>query len=114
MRIDHYSFGSITIDGKEYSSDVIIYSERVDSSWWRQEGHNLEPADLTDIVKAKPDILIVGTGFYGVMSVPEETLSFLKSHGLEVQVMPTKKAVELFNDVQGKAKSCVAALHLTC
>jgi hypothetical protein len=37
--IDKYSFGSITIDGRTYDTDVIIYPERIDDRWWRKEGH---------------------------------------------------------------------------
>lgn len=113
MIIEHYSFGSITIDGKTYTSDVIIYPGRVDSSWWRKEGHNLQAVDLTDAVKAKPQILVVGTGASGVMRVPKETISHLTSKGIEVHVERTDKAVELFNKLQ-KEKIVIAALHLTC
>ncbi|HBR22379.1 MAG TPA: hypothetical protein DD713_07445 [Nitrospiraceae bacterium] len=116
MKISHYSFGKITVDGKDYTSDVIIYPDRVDSKWWRKEGHYLQPADLTDIINAKPDILIIGAGASGVMKVPEETLKFIKSKGIEVSAAVTGKAVELFNKLQaGKPdKIIITALHLTC
>lgn len=116
MHIDGYSFGRIVIDKKTYTSDVIIYPNRVDSSWWRKEGHYLQPADLTDIINAKPDVLIIGTGASGVMKVPEETLKFIKSKGIEVYLETTGKAVELFNKLQSEnsGKRIVAALHLTC
>jgi len=113
MRIEHYSFGKITIDGKVYTSDVIIYPDRVDASWWRKEGHYLQKADLADIVAAKPELLIVGTGAHGVMAVPEGTISFLESHNISVLVEKTDKAVELFNN-QPQGKKVIAALHLTC
>jgi hypothetical protein len=113
MRIDNYSFGRITVDGKEYTSDVIIYPDRVDPSWWRKEGHYLQKADLTDIVAAKPDLLIVGTGAHGVMAVPRETITFLESHGIEVLTEKTEKAVEVFNQ-QPAGRRVIAALHLTC
>jgi len=32
MKIDSYSFGRIVIDGQVYTSDVIIYPDRVDAS----------------------------------------------------------------------------------
>ena len=54
MKIEHYSFGNITIDGQTYTSDVIIYPERVDASWWRKEGHNLQIEDLAGVIKAEP------------------------------------------------------------
>lgn len=113
MKIEHYSFGRITIDGKTYTSDVIIYPDKVDSSWWRKQGHSLQIEDLKYIVPSKPEILVVGTGHTGLMVVPEETMSYLKSKGIEVHVIRTEKATELFNKLQ-KDKKVIAALHLTC
>jgi hypothetical protein len=113
MKIERYSFGSITIDGRTYTSDVIIYPERVDASWWRKEGHNLYTSDLADVLKSKPEVLLIGTGSSGLMKVPKETLSHLESQGIEVHVSLTAKAVELFNKLQSDRK-IIAAFHLTC
>lgn len=113
MKIEHYSFGTITIDGKSYTSDVIIYPEKVDSSWWRKQGHALHIADLKEVIPAGPEILVIGTGYSGAMVVPEETLSYLKSKSIDVHIARTDKAVELFNRFQ-KDRKTIAALHLTC
>ena len=113
MKIDHYSFGKIVINGKTYTSDVIIYPDSVDSSWWRKEGHYPQPSDLGMVVSAKPDLLIIGTGYSGVMVVPEETILFIKSKGVELLVERTEKAVELYNNLS-KTRKVVAAFHLTC
>ncbi|MBI5206072.1 MAG: hypothetical protein HZA11_14255 [Nitrospirae bacterium] len=116
MHIDDYSFGRIVIDKKTYTSDVIIYPDRVDSSWWRKEGHYLQTVDLGNIISSKPDVLIIGTGHDGVMRVPDDTLSLIKSKGIEVHIGMTGRAVELYNQMQaGKSeKVIIAALHLTC
>ncbi|MEW6571163.1 MAG: MTH938/NDUFAF3 family protein [Nitrospirota bacterium] len=113
MKIEHYSFGKIVIDGKTYKSDVIIYPEKVDASWWRKEGHRLQIVDLTDVIEAKPEVLIVGTGYSGVMAVPRETISHLESKGIKVLVAHTEKAVEMFNR-PSRERRVIAALHLTC
>lgn len=113
MHIDDYSFGRIVIDGKTYTSDVIVYPERVDPSWWRQEGHYLRKEDLADVVAANPDVLIIGTGNSGVMTVPETTVTFLESRGIRVFAERTGRAVETFNKQQGAGK-VVGAFHLTC
>jgi hypothetical protein len=113
VRIGHYSFGRITIDRKTYTSDVIIYPESVDSSWWRKEGHSLHIVDLKDVIPANPEILVIGTGYSGAMVVPGETLSYIKSKGIDVHIARTAEAVELFNKFQ-KDKKTIAALHLTC
>jgi len=113
MKIEHYAFGKIVIDGKTYTSDVIIYPGRVDASWWREQGHYLQAVDLADIIGAKPDTLIVGTGYSGVMTVPEETIRFVGSKGIEIWVERTERAVELYNSPK-KGRTVIAALHLTC
>lgn len=113
MKVEHYSFGKIIIDGKSYTSDVIIYPEKVDSSWWRKHGHSLHIDDLKNVIAEKPELLIVGTGNSGLMVVPEETVSYVKSKGIEVNIARTDEAVKLFNRVQ-KEKRTIAALHLTC
>ncbi len=113
MEIQHYSFGRIIIDGVTYTSDVIIYPDKVDSSWWRKEGHSLHIVDLKNVINLKPEILVIGTGQSGLMVVPGETMSYLKGHNIEVYVSRTEKAVKLFNKHQ-KDSTTVAALHLTC
>jgi hypothetical protein len=117
--IESYEFGVLRIDGKEYHSDVIIYPEssrggcRVDGSWWRKEGHRLDRADLERVVKARPEVLVVGTGYYGRMEVPTETRELLKDAGIELYAEPTRQACEKYNQLKAVRK-VVAALHLTC
>lgn len=113
MKITHYSFGTITIDGQTFTSDVIIYPDRVESKWRRIEGHLLQIEDLADIMIAKPSVLVIGTGASGLMKVPGNTLEYLKSNGVEVHIHDTKKAVEIFNKISSD-KPAIAALHLTC
>lgn len=114
MKIDASSFGRIVIDGKEYTSDVIIYHDRVDASWLRKEGHRLQPGDITSALNAQPDILIIGTGHAGVLTVPKEIAAHITSLGIEVVVEKTPKAVELFNALLGTKTYAIAALHITC
>lgn len=113
MKINHYSFGKVIIDDKTYYSDVIIYPDHIDHSWWRREGHFLYPEDIEDAIRTMPEILVIGTGYSGGMRVPEDTLKFIKSKGIEeIYVDVTEKAIKLFNKI--KDRKVVAALHLTC
>jgi hypothetical protein len=75
MKIDSYSFGRIVIEGQAYTSDVVIYRDRVDASWWRKEGHRLHADDIAEALNAHPDVLIIGTGYEGVMAVPKEVMA---------------------------------------
>lgn len=114
MRVDDYRFGHITIAGESYDRDVIITPEGVKPNWWRKQGHRLDRGDLDAIVRAAPRILVVGTGYYGRMQVPEQTRAFLEAHNIQLQARPTAEAVEVFNRLQKEYAGIAAALHLTC
>ena len=111
--IDSYSFGSITVNGRRYTADVIIYPDRVDSSWWRKEGHNLCMEDLREVLRYQPEVLVIGKGKPGLMSVGNDLIEQLSQLGIEVRAAPTAKAVKLYNELSA-GKKAVAALHLTC
>lgn len=111
--IDSYEFGKICVDGKVYTQDIIIYPDHVESNWWRKSGHSLSREDITGIIANKPDLLIIGTGAYGVMRVPEDVRRWIEAQGIAVRIEPTGKAVKLFNELS-KEKRVVSALHLTC
>jgi len=113
VTIEDYAFGRIKIDGRTYTSDVIIFPDRVKDAWWRKEGHRLDPGDLTDAVAVSPAVLVIGTGGLGVMQVPEETMAWLRARGIDVRVAKTGEAVRIFNALAGTGQA-VAALHLTC
>ncbi len=114
MIIEEYSFGRIKVAGRVYTSDVIIYSDRVDSSWWRTDGHSLVPEDLAEVLLDPPAILVIGTGYLGRMAVPDKTFADLRARGIHALAAPTKDAVEEFNRLQRQRARVVAALHLTC
>jgi len=69
--------------------------------------------DLDDIMSAKPDVLIIGTGYYGRMWVPDETRRDLGEQGIKVRQAKTGDAVSGFNALQKKCTRIVAALRLT-
>jgi hypothetical protein len=113
MKIDSHSFGRITIDGRIYTRDVVIYPERVDDRWWRKEGHELCPQDLTEILDQAPEILVVGTGDLACMRILKETKALLEARGIQLIAFRTQKACDEYNRLSN-GKKIIAALHLTC
>lgn len=113
MDIQDYSFGKMVYGGTTYTSDLIIFPDRVMDSWWRNEGHLLQMPDLEEVIKEKPDVLIIGTGYMGVMRVPKELIKALEEQGMEVYAERSTKAVKRFN-ARDKTKKVAAAFHLTC
>jgi len=110
--IDSYRFGTIVVDGKKYTEDIIVFPDRI-ASWWRQAGHTVAVADVKEMAAAAPEILIIGTGAYGAVRVLPEVESFLSAKGIKLLALPTREACERYNRLRDK-HSVVAALHLTC
>jgi hypothetical protein len=115
MKIDDYASGShIRVAGKTYRQDLKIINGEIKDNWWRRQGHRLDPADIEDILKARPRTLVIGTGYAGRMRVPASTVSTISSHGIRVIAEPTQKAVQTFNRLAGTGDGVAGAFHLTC
>lgn len=112
--IENYSFGSIKINRKSFSNDIIIFPEEVLPNWWRKQGHNLHMEDLQEVIKRKPDILIIGTGYNGAMRVPANLITELEEKGIKVIVKRSREAVNEYNTRAKERKRVAAVLHLTC
>lgn len=113
MKIDSYNFGQIVIDGESYTEDVIVFSDRVKSNWWRKSGHEVCTEDLREVFEEKPETLIIGTGTYSAVKVLPETERHLQAEGIKLIAQRTEEAVRTFNELV-KTKKIAAGLHLTC
>ena len=111
--IELYNFGKIIINSEEYHSDIIIHKNSIDDNWWRKESHNLCLEDIKKALNNKPETLIIGTGYYGLMKVPLELIKYLESNNIEVIIKKTKDACDEYNTLYQK-KNVVAVFHLTC
>ena len=111
-RIEDYEFGKVTVDGNEQRKDLIVLPGRVVSNWRRRDGHSLVMEDLGEVLGDLPELLILGTGHDGQMRPKPETIEELRERGIQVEVMPTGKAVARYGELDPARTA--AALHLTC
>lgn len=116
VKIDHFSFGSIRIDGETYEQDVVIDRGNVKlrkkklSKRYRDEfGHT--PLSLDEKIPWKCMQLVIGTGAEGALPVMPAVLEEAKRRGIAVQVVKTEKAIKLLRTA---AVDTNAVLHITC
>ncbi len=114
MLIDEFKFGRISVDKRYFDDDIILIPPELKCPWWRKEGHTLFAADMVEILRYGPEILIIGTGVNGHMDVPPGTVSDMESAGMEIQILLTEDACSRFNELTGVDRMVAAALHLTC
>jgi len=111
--IDSYKFGMMVVDGKKYTADLIILPERVIPSWWRKEGHSVYREDLAEVLNENIEVLVIGTGFMGLMKVHPEVRAAFQAKGTILLAEKTSQAVETFNKL-ALQKRTAGAFHLTC
>ena len=113
--IQEYGFGKMVINGQTYEQDLIITREGVIPDWWRKKGHQLQFEDLKEVLENhKPDILVVGKGQFGMMSIEYDITNYLHENNISLQHKKTGKAVQIFNKLYHEGKNVVGAFHLTC
>ncbi len=111
--IKKYQFGKIMIDDSIYQTDLIVFSDHIQENWWRENGHFLKITDLKSVIDYKPEVLIIGTGMYGLMRVDDFVIKKLKEQGIKkILVEKTNHACEKYNKEVSRKKA--AALHITC
>lgn len=102
------------VDDAEYSTDLLVFPDRITSNWWRKQGHSLAVEDLNDVLGFKPEVLVIGKGASGLMEIPASTKKTLQEKGIELIAENTGQAWGIFNEQIEKGRKVVGAFHLTC
>ena len=113
--IQSTAFGIMTIDGRTYMSDLILFPDgSVKDGWWRRRGHVLCVDDILALVDAQPELVVAGTGTNGRMRPKADLLPFLRERGIEFIAEPNPRAVKTYNDKVMEGLKVGACFHLTC
>ena len=111
--IESYQFGLIVVSGQKYTSDVIIFPDRVRDNWGRKTGHQLCLKDVAEVMTENPEVLVVGTGASGLMKVLPEVERGVETQGIKLIVEATDTACNTYNQLCHSQRA-IAALHITC
>lgn len=114
MNIDDYDFGTITIDGEVYEKDLIVYPDRVEEDWRRQEGHELHEEDIEGVLETDPDYFVMGIGYSGRVDISQPVRNLLRKKGIKLEDHKTGPATIRYNQLAGDGEDVVGAFHLTC
>lgn len=103
-RIDGMEFGWIRIDGEKYEHDVVI---RLDGKVKKRKkklskavygtSHKVSLDEAKHVFEKGAAAIIVGSGQHGVLELSEECSGYFEKKGIAVEILPTPKAVALWN-----------------
>lgn len=114
VKIEKIKFGDMEIDGKNYGGrDLYVsWDGKIEE---RIKSHIFSKKELLDLLKRKDfKVLIVATGFYGVVKIEREVFNLAKKEGKELLALKTEEACKLFNNLVNEGKKVLLVLHSTC
>lgn len=112
--IERYSWGSMTIDGRRYRSDLVIWPDgRVAEGWRRTRGHGLGFEDIADLAGAHPEIIVCGCGFFGLVKPAAGLERDLAELGIRFMAARSRAAAKIYNEWRPEHR-VGACFHLTC
>jgi len=75
------------------------------------KAHFVGFAEIEGLLRERPDVLIIGTGYDNMVRVEEEMLAM---SAVQVLPLPTPQAVKRYNELRGEGKRVAAIIHSTC
>lgn len=112
VKFDGTSFGSVTVDGKLYRHDIYVYPNGKIAL--REGSHTVVGDEIRRILKSNPEVIVIGTGQAGCVTVLEEAARVAKSVGISIVREETHIAIGKFNELVEKGKRVAAIIHVTC
>ncbi len=115
--ITHLSWGRMEIDGYAPFKDAKVYPGGAREWDWRETGTHhvpgIQPADVQELMDNGAEVIVLSEGILNYLRVCPETLRLLEQKGITTHVLPTEKAVSLYNRLCEKER--VGGLfHSTC
>jgi len=116
--IDKLSFGSIIIEGKKYSRDVLIFADgrvkKRKGGFLMFGSHNIKKEEIEELAQGEPETIIAGTGTSGKASLAPEVEDWAREKNLNLIVQPSYEAVTRLNKLTEQKKKVAALIHITC
>ena len=117
-KVNSFDFGSIVIDGKEYSYDVVVLPDggvkEREASKAMFGGHSITKNEIEELAKTKPETVIVGTGTSGMAAVSQDAQAYVREAKLNLVILPSSEAIQKLNQLVDEGKRVTALIHITC
>lgn len=102
--VDAYAEDSITINQIKYSDSILLLKEQLVSPWTQKAIGELGADDFNEIIDAKPQVLIVGTGKSHIFFDASITMLFHQQH-IGLETMTTSAACRTYNVLASEGRN---------
>jgi hypothetical protein len=119
-RIESASWGKIRIEGYPNPfKDAKLYPGGAREWDWNETGTRHDPGiqgeDVKELLERGAEKLILSQGYWKRLKIPERTLDLLRQRSIDFEILPTGKAVKVYNEALQEDQETIGALiHSTC
>ena len=117
-KIDRFNFGFIVVDEKQYVHDIIILPDGTvrerTSGKGRLGSHTISRSEMETLVKASPDVILIGTGFQGMARLARDAEYYRMEPDLDIIMEYSPEAVKEYNRHIQDGEKVAALIHVTC
>jgi hypothetical protein len=116
-RIMALAWGKIEVEGAGTFRDAKLFPGGAREWDWRETGTEhapgIQPADVRELLDRGATTIVLAQGMLNRLGICPETLELLKQQGVRVHVLPTRDAVDLYNDLR-ETEPVAGLFHTTC
>ena len=107
--IQAYDQGQVTINESQYRGSLILSPEQLISPWPVDSIEQLNRQHLEDILRLKPDVVLLGTGIK--QQFPDASIiGAFAEHQLGIEIMNNGALCRTFNILAAEDRNVVAAI----
>lgn len=115
---DELTFGSIVIEGKKYSRDILIFVEdtvrKLKGGFLMFGRHEIKIRGLEELSHGQPEVITVGTGTDGAAHIAAQAESWAKANSVSLLVQPSYDAIVRLSELAEQNKKVAGLIHITC
>lgn len=109
VTVRHVEQGKIKIGNEDLTDNVVLFRDEIHRGWQPADINNPTSQDLSDLIAAKPEVIIFGAGWTTRLP-PRELVFALARHGIGFEMMDTPAACRTFNVLVSEDRDVAAVL----
>lgn len=117
-RIISSGWGKIEVESLGRGKDYKLWPGGGRSWDWGEHGtghgKGVQLGDVLELITNGCEMVILTTGRFQRLRVPDEVVRFIRDKGIEVTVTDTKKGILLYNDCVQQGRAVGGLFHSTC
>lgn len=118
IKIDKFGFGSAVIGGTKHIRDLILLPDgavkRRVGGFWVVGSHSIKKEEVEQLFASGAEAVVIGVGVLSRARLTNEARDYAAGQPAKLFVLPSRDAVQKWNQLADEGKKAAALIHITC